>query len=137
MKTVMGAASNYLASHACPAQENKILLGKTNMSDDKKKTEEEVWDGEDLIIKVPISDELDLHHFSPKEIKGLIHDYIEACREKGIWEVRIIHGKGRGQLLRSVHSILEKHPMVLKFQLGDERSGSWGATRTYLKKKSS
>ena len=36
------------------------------------------------IVQMPITDELDLHTFSPKEVKHLIPDYIEACLEKAI-----------------------------------------------------
>jgi len=47
--------------------------------------------------------------------------------------VKIIHGKGRGVLLRTVHALLEKHPLVLNFKLDTEGSG-WGATIVYLRK---
>ena len=94
-------------------------------------------DGQDFAaeeIEIPIDGELDLHTFSPAEVKELVPDYIEACFERGIFELRIVHGKGRGVLRRSVQSILEKHPLVESFRLGDESSGSWGATLVQLKK---
>ena len=50
------------------------------------------------ITPLPINGELDLHTFRPNEIKTLIPDYLDACMEAGIEEVRIIHGKGTGQL---------------------------------------
>ena len=53
-----------------------------------------------------------LHTFKPSEIKDLVPDYIAACHEKGIFQVRIIHGKGIGNLRRTVHSILSRHPLV-------------------------
>lgn len=74
-----------------------------------------------------------MHFFRPNEIKDLIPDYIEACLEKEIYSVRIIHGKGKGVLRRTVHSILEKHPQVDSFRMADDRS-SWGATLVELKK---
>ena len=46
--------------------------------------------------------------------------------------MRIIHGKGTGTLRRIVHGVLEKHPAVATFSLGDERGGSWGATLVEL-----
>lgn len=83
-------------------------------------------------IRLEINGELDLHTFRPNEIRSLIPDYLRECQEKGILHVRIIHGKGTGSLRRGVHSILEKSPLVRSFQMGDETSGSWGATLVEL-----
>lgn len=83
-------------------------------------------------IEIPINGILDLHHFNPKELGDLIPDYIEACLEKDITSLRIIHGKGKGVLRRSVHSILEKHPNVKSYSLAADSSG-WGATLVELK----
>ena len=79
-------------------------------------------------VSIEINGILDLHHFSPKDLKFLIPDYINECLERGIHEVRIIHGKGKGVLRRSVHSLLEKNPDVLSFQTAPEHRGAWGAT---------
>lgn len=84
-------------------------------------------------IELPIDGILDLHLFSPKEVKDLVPDYIEACLEKEITSLRIIHGKGKGVLRRLVHSILDKHDEVDSYRLADDRS-SWGATLVELKK---
>ena len=84
-------------------------------------------------IELPIDGILDLHLFSPKEVKDLIPDYIEACLEKEIYSIRIIHGKGKGVLRRLVHSILEKHSDVTSYRLADD-SSSWGATLVELNK---
>ena len=84
-------------------------------------------------IELPIDGILDLHLFSPKEVKELIPDYIEACLDKEIFSLRIIHGKGKGVLRRMVHSILDKNDNVLSYRLADDRS-SWGATLVELNK---
>jgi len=85
-------------------------------------------------VELPIDGVLDLHLFNPKEIKELIPDYIEMCREKELYHIRLIHGKGTGTLRRLVHSILEKHPDVLGFYPGTG-TGNWGATSADLKPK--
>jgi DNA-nicking Smr family endonuclease len=80
----------------------------------------------------PIDGTLDLHTFKPNEVKDLIPDYIEACLEKKIYQIRIIHGKGTGTLRKIVHSILEKHPDVIRYGQ-DDITGGWGATIVELK----
>lgn len=47
--------------------------------------------------------------------------------------VRIIHGKGIGNLRRTVHALLAKHPNVAGFQLANEHFGGWGATIVHLR----
>ena len=85
-------------------------------------------------LRMPIEGELDLHTFQPGEVKDLVRDYIAACLEKGILRVRIVHGKGGGALLRTVHSILKKMPEVESFELAGELEGGWGATVVRLKR---
>lgn len=84
-------------------------------------------------VELPIDGILDLHHFNPKDLKTLIPDYIEACIEKEIFSIRIIHGKGKGVLRRTVHSLLDRNEHVLSYRLADDRS-SWGATLVELRK---
>lgn len=84
-------------------------------------------------VEYPIDGILDLHTFQPREVKDLLPEYLEACREEGILRVRIIHGKGTGALLQTVHAILERLPDVMSFKLADETAGGWGATIVDLK----
>ena len=88
-------------------------------------------------MEMPIDGVLDLHTFKPREIKDLVPDYLEACQERGILQVRIIHGKGIGSLRRMVHSILAESQMVSSFALDHPQYGGWGATIVYLKKRAS
>lgn len=89
--------------------------------------------GEQQPVEVPISAELDLHTFRPNEIGSLLPEYFRECRLRGLTQVRVIHGKGSGTLREGVHRLLEKLPEVESFKLGDETSGSWGATLVRLK----
>jgi len=79
-------------------------------------------------IDLPIDGVLDLHTFLPREIGQLLPAYLEECRRRKILQVRIIHGKGTGTLRRTVASQLDRLPFVRGYRLGDETSGSWGAT---------
>lgn len=84
--------------------------------------------------KLPIDGILDLHVFRPEDLGSLIPDYIEECLKEGIYEIRIIHGKGTGNLRRSVHTLLKRNPHVKNYSLAGDHS-SWGATIASLKKK--
>ncbi len=97
-----------------------------------KKSEPDDMNDTDDLIEYPIDGVLDLHTFNPCEIKELIPDYLTACRDQGILQVRIIHGKGTGALRRTVHAILARLPGVDSFKLAAEDAGGWGATIVML-----
>lgn len=86
----------------------------------------------DETVEYPIDGVLDLHQFHPRDVKPLVPDYIAECRERGIFQIRIVHGKGKGVLREIVHSILKKHPDVLNFWQ-ESSAGSWGATVVSLR----
>lgn len=84
-------------------------------------------------LKIAIDGVLDLHTFRPADVKELVPDYLAACLERGILEVRIIHGKGIGQMRRTVRSILAGHPAVISFSDDYAQFGGWGATVVRLR----
>lgn len=86
------------------------------------------------IVRLPIDGVIDLHNFSPKDLKYLVPDYLEESYRANILTVRIIHGKGTGNLRRTVHSILKRLPRVKEFKLVGEDAGGWGATIVELRK---
>lgn len=90
-------------------------------------------DFEPEALEIPIDGTLDLHTFSPRELGELLPDYLEACREAGILEVRIIHGKGTGALRRSVEAILGRLAYVASHRGAQQHQGGWGATIVDLK----
>jgi dsDNA-specific endonuclease/ATPase MutS2 len=85
-------------------------------------------------VEVPIDGVLDLHAFRPEDVKDLVPEYLQACRDKGILRVRIIHGKGTGELMRTVHAILGRIPEVESFELAGPAEGGTGATIVILKR---
>lgn len=84
-------------------------------------------------VSWPITNELDLHAFRPSEISSLLPEYFLECRKKGIFQVRVIHGKGTGTLREGVHRLLEKLPGIASWQWpAAQSSGGWGATWVLL-----
>jgi DNA-nicking Smr family endonuclease len=73
--------------------------------------------------QVPIEDALDLHTFNPRDIKSVVEEYVNAAWERGLREVRLIHGRGRGVQRGIVQQALERHPLVIEF---------WDAPETHL-----
>jgi hypothetical protein len=84
-------------------------------------------------LEIPVDGNLDLHTFRPSEVKSLLPEYLQACADRGIRQVRIVHGKGTGALRKSVHALLARSPLVLSFRTGDEAAGAWGATLVILR----
>jgi DNA-nicking Smr family endonuclease len=84
-------------------------------------------------VPLPITGELDLHTFRPRDVKDLVPDYLAECRQRGIREVRIVHGKGIGNLRRTVHALLQRDPNVKSFWQAHDTMGGWGATMVELR----
>lgn len=84
-------------------------------------------------IVLPIDGVLDLHTFAPRDVSPLLDDYFDACLEAEIFDLRIIHGKGKGILRDRVKAILTKHPLVQEFSQAPLEAGGWGATVVRLR----
>lgn len=85
-------------------------------------------------LPLPVDGVLDLHTFRPRDVKYVVEDYLQACREQGILEVRVIHGKGIGELRRTVHAFLKTCPLVESFADASQLFGGLGATIVRLRK---
>ena len=72
---------------------------------------------------IPIEDHLDLHAFSPRDIKSVVEEYVAAAHAAGLREIRLIHGRGKGVQRGIVQQALDRHPLVEEF---------WDATETHL-----
>ena len=108
------------------------------MTDDEPETHEpETPDDEDVpeIVVLPITGELDLHAFAPRDVPSVVTEYLVACREKGLTEVRIVHGRGKGVQRAVVRRLLGTLPDVVSFEDAPPTSGGWGATLVRLSAK--
>ncbi len=91
-------------------------------------------DGSEEPIPLPIEDALDLHTFAPRDIPGVVADYLEECRRLGLVEVRLIHGRGTGTQRAIVRGLLARHPEVDSFEDAPPDRGGWGATIVRLRR---
>jgi DNA-nicking Smr family endonuclease len=83
-------------------------------------------------IELPITGELDLHAFAPADVPSVVEEYLNACRERGIHEVRIVHGRGKGVQRAVVRRLLARLPGVSSFREAPPEAGGWGATLVEL-----
>lgn len=59
--------------------------------------------------------------------------YIDDAVISGLNSVRIVHGKGSGQLRKVIHNYLKNHPSVVSFDLAEYGQGDAGVTIAVLK----
>jgi len=76
--------------------------------------------------EVPIGAELDLHAFAARDVPSVLDEYLYAAHSKGIRQVRVIHGRGRGVQRGIVQRALDRHPRVVEFW--DDTASHLGAT---------
>jgi DNA-nicking Smr family endonuclease len=87
-----------------------------------------------LTFHVPITGELDLHAFAPRDVPSVVEEYLRACREKGLRLVRLVHGRGRGVQRAEVRRVLRRMTAeVESFADAPPASGGWGATLVSLR----
>jgi DNA-nicking Smr family endonuclease len=79
-------------------------------------------------FEIPLTGDLDLHPFRPREIPSLVEEYVRACREKGIVRLRLAHGRGSGVQRAQVRRKLASMPEVVSFSDAPPEAGGWGAT---------
>ena len=82
-------------------------------------------------VEVAIGPEFDLHSFTPADIPSVVEEYLTAAAARGLREVRLVHGRGRGVQRGIVQALLERHPLVSEFW--DDNRSHLGATIARLK----
>jgi DNA-nicking Smr family endonuclease len=80
------------------------------------------------LTRVPIEDAFDLHSFRPQDIRSAVGEYLNAARDAGLREVRLIHGKGIGVRRAEVRMLLATLPDVEAFFDAPPERGGMGST---------
>ena len=86
------------------------------------------------VVHVPIEDAIDLHSFAPRDVVSVVEDYLEAAREAGFRQVRLIHGRGKGVQRAAVQRLLRDHPLVEGYS--DAAESHLGATLVRIRDRS-
>jgi DNA-nicking Smr family endonuclease len=89
-------------------------------------------EGDEEPVEIPITGELDLHAFAPRDVPAVVEEYVEACRERGLSRLRLVHGRGAGVQRAEVRRVLGRLPGIRSFSDAPPESGGWGATIVVL-----
>ncbi len=87
---------------------------------------------EDPVV-LPIERAIDLHAFHPREIPEVVDAYLDAARERGFTQVRLIHGRGKGVQRARLRRLLEGDPRVERLADAPPERGGWGAMDVWLR----
>ncbi len=79
-----------------------------------------------------IGQEIDLRGRTIDEALPLVDTFLDHSSRSGRGRVRVIHGKGTGTLRRAVRELMERHPLVAKFETAPPPEGGEGVTIAYL-----
>lgn len=84
-------------------------------------------------FRIPVTDILDLHTVSPRDMKPVVEEYLTEARRLGLNALRIIHGRGTGAQREMVRRVLGGTDFVAAYQDAPLEAGGWGATLVTLK----
>jgi dsDNA-specific endonuclease/ATPase MutS2 len=79
-------------------------------------------------IRIPVTDVLDLHAVHPRDVRGVVEEYLAEAGRLNLTALRIIHGRGIGVQREIVRGILARHPRVAEYRDAPLEAGGWGAT---------
>ena len=85
-------------------------------------------------ITPPIN-EVRLRHLTVDEALPKLDQFLHDAFMAGLYQVRIIHGKGTGTLRQLVREQLAKHPLIKSYRPGEYGEGGAGVTIAELTEK--
>ena len=84
---------------------------------------------------IPPINELRLRHLTIDEALPKLDQFLHDAFMAGLYQVRIIHGKGTGTLRQTVRRQLARHPLVKSYRPGEYGEGGDGVTIAELAEK--
>jgi len=83
----------------------------------------------------PAIDEVHLRHLTVDEALLKLDQYLDDVFMAGLYQIRVVHGKGTGTLRQVVRQRLAKHPLVKAYRPGGYGEGGAGVTVVELAEK--
>jgi len=80
----------------------------------------------------PAIDELHLRHLIVDEALLKLDKYLNDAFMAGLYQIKVVHGKGTGTLRQVVREQLAKHPLVKSYRPGGYGEGGNGVTLVEL-----
>lgn len=77
---------------------------------------------------MPVCDVFDLHAVAPRDVEGVVEEYLLEAHKLGLTALRIIHGRGIGVQRETVRRVLARTDFVSAFGDAPMEAGGWGAT---------
>ena len=74
----------------------------------------------------PAANEIHLRRLTVDEALLKLDQYLNDAFMAGLYEVRVVHGKGTGTLRRVVREMLARHPLVKSYRPGGYGEGGAG-----------
>jgi len=81
----------------------------------------------------PVSSEIDMRGMSAEEALGELDLRIDSCLVAGLSRLRIIHGKGKGVLMKAVIEFLKRDRRVKSHSTAEPHEGGTGVTIAILR----
>jgi len=82
-----------------------------------------------------LPDEVRLRHLTVDEALLKLDRFLHDAFVGGLYQVKVIHGKGTGTLRREVRRTLDSHPLVKSYRNGGRGEGGMGVTVVELTEK--
>ncbi len=99
--------------------------------DTQANRQEDAFDSEP--VQIPVEDVLDLHTVPPRDVQGVVEEYLSEAHRIGLKALRIIHGRGIGVQRETVRKVLARTDFVLSYSDAPMEAGGWGATLVTLR----
>ena len=76
----------------------------------------------------PVEGEVHLRHLTVDEALLKLDRYLDDAFMAGLYQIRVVHGKGTGILRRAVRVYLDGHSLVQSYRPGGYGEGGMGVT---------